>query len=97
MAAAINTMLTGATPTANGRAPKASLAPLKGVRNPHHLLAGGQGGLPQNSQGRPWNGDYIFSSGDLVEDLTHNFFLETGARNNNSRSGKWSSTRQRER
>jgi hypothetical protein len=23
-----------------------------------------------------------FSSGDLVEDLTHNFFLETGARNN---------------
>ena len=24
----------------------------------------------------------MFSSGDLVEDLTHNFFLETGARNN---------------
>jgi len=24
----------------------------------------------------------LFSSGDLVEDLTHNFFLETGARNN---------------
>ena len=24
----------------------------------------------------------VFSSGDLVEDLTHNFFLETGARNN---------------
>ena len=43
----------------------------------------GQGALPQNSPGRPWNGDYIFSSGDLVEDLTHNFFLETeGARNN---------------
>ena len=39
------------------------------------------GALPQNSQGRPWNGDYVFSSGDLVEDLTHNFFLETGARN----------------
>ena len=37
---------------------------------------------PQNSQGRPWNGDYVFASGDLVEDLTHNFFLETGARNN---------------
>ena len=83
VAAAINTMLTGATPTTtNGRAPKASLAPLKGVGNPHHFLAGGQGALPQNSQGRPWTGDYIFSSGDLVEDLTHNFFLETGARNN---------------
>jgi Mn-containing catalase len=81
VAATINTMLTGASPTDDGRAPKASLAPLKGVGNPHHFLAGGQGALPQNSQGRPWNGDYVFSSGDLVEDLTHNFFLETGARN----------------
>ena len=26
--------------------------------------------------------DYVFASGDLIEDLTHNFFLETGARNN---------------
>src|SRR6187397_130950 len=81
VATAINTMLTGASPTDDGRAPKASLVPLKGVGNPHHFLAGGQGALPQNSQGRPWNGDYVFSSGDLVEDLTHNFFLETGARN----------------
>jgi Mn-containing catalase len=80
--ATINTMLTGATPIDDGRAPDAALADLKGVGNPHHFLAGGQGALPQNSQGRPWNGDYVFSSGDLVEDLTHNFFLETGARNN---------------
>ena len=55
---------------------------LKGVRNPQHFIAGGQGALPQDSTGKPWNGDYVFSSGDLVEDLTHNFFLETGARNN---------------
>ena len=54
---------------------------MKGIGNPHHFLAGGQGALPQDSLGRPWNGDYVFSSGDLVEDLTHNFFLETGARN----------------
>ena len=32
--------------------------------------------------GKPWSGDYVFSSGDLIEDLTHNFFLETGARSN---------------
>ena len=31
---------------------------------------------------KPWDGSNVFSSGDLVEDLTHNFFLETGARNN---------------
>ncbi|HUQ21473.1 MAG TPA: manganese catalase family protein [Gaiellaceae bacterium] len=83
VANAINTMLTGATPasSSNGRGPGSPLAKLKGVGNPHHFLVGGQGALPQNSQGRPWNGDYVFSSGDLVEDLTHNFFLETGARN----------------
>jgi Mn-containing catalase len=82
VAATINTMLTGATPIDDGRAPDAALSALKGIGNPHHFLAGGQGALPQNSQGRPWNGDYVFCSGDLVEDLTHNFFLETGARNN---------------
>lgn len=80
--ATINTMLTGATPTNDGKAPSDSLTDVLGVGNPHHFIAGGQGALPQNSQGRPWNGDYVFSSGDLVEDLTHNFFLETGARNN---------------
>ena len=86
VATAINTMLTGASPTSNGRSrsplPTSSpLADVKGIGNPHHFLAGGQGSLPQDSNGRPWNGDYVFSSGDLVEDLTHNFFLETGARN----------------
>jgi Mn-containing catalase len=81
VSATINNMLTGAT-RIDGRAPDSVLADVKGVGNPHHFLAAGQGALPQNSQGRPWNGDYIFSSGDLVEDLTHNFFLETGARNN---------------
>jgi Mn-containing catalase len=87
VATAINTMLTGASPDENGRArtPLATRSPLadvKGIGNPQHFLAGGQGALPQDSNGRPWNGDYVFASGDLVEDLTHNFFLETGARNN---------------
>jgi Mn-containing catalase len=80
--ATINTMLTDPGAADDGRAPEAALASLKGVGNPHHTIAGGRAALPQNSQGRPWNGDYVFSSGDLVEDLTHNFFLETGARNN---------------
>jgi Mn-containing catalase len=85
VATAINTMLTGASPTdgrARSDATRNPLAGVKGVGNPQHFLAGGQGALPQDSNGRPWNGDYVFSSGDLVEDLTHNFFLETGARNN---------------
>ncbi len=82
VSATINTMLTDGSNADDGRAPDAALASLKGIGNPHHTIAGGRAALPQNSQGRPWNGDYVFSSGDLVEDLTHNFFLETGARNN---------------
>jgi Mn-containing catalase len=79
VSAAINTMLTGAD--SGDKAPGAGLAGLKGVRNTQHFLApGGLGTLVQDSMGKPWNGDYVFSSGDLVEDLTHNFFLETGAR-----------------
>lgn len=50
VAAAINTMLTGATAETNGRknggSPGAPLAGLKGVGNPHHFIAGGQGALP---------------------------------------------------
>jgi Mn-containing catalase len=78
VAATINTMLTGAAGT--DKAPAAALKGLKGSRNTQHFLMGGLGALPQDSMGKPWNGDYVFSSGDLVEDLTHNFFLETGAR-----------------
>src|SRR5829696_3671241 len=82
VAATINSMLTGASPVDDGRAPSAALSGVKGVGNPHHFIAGGQGALPQDARGMPWTGDYVFSSGDLVEDLTHNFFLETGARQN---------------
>ena len=69
--AAINTMLTGADPE-----------DFKGVGNPQQWIAGGKSALPQDAMGNPWNGDYVTATSDLVEDLTHNFFLETGARNN---------------
>jgi Mn-containing catalase len=35
--------------------------------------------------GVPWNGSYVFSSGNLKLDLLHNFFLECGARANKIR------------
>ncbi len=79
VSAAINTMLTDpskATETAPAEVDEADF------RNPQHFIAGGRAALPQDSNGNPWNGDYVHASGDLVEDLTHNFFLETGARNN---------------
>jgi manganese catalase len=75
VSAAINTMLTGAA--GDGDLPEA-----KELLNPQQFIAGGASALPQDSNGKPWNGDYVNATGDLVEDLTHNFFLETGARNN---------------
>jgi Mn-containing catalase len=81
VAVAINTMLTDPGNVAE-RAPSDSLAEYKGRGNPQHFLSGGLGALPQDSNGKPWNGEYVFASGDLIEDLTHNFFLETGARQN---------------
>jgi Mn-containing catalase len=71
----INTMLTGA-------GEKGDLPEPASLLNPQQIIAGGAATLLQDSNGKPWNGDYVTSTGDLVEDLTHNFFLETGARNN---------------
>jgi Mn-containing catalase len=97
VATAINTMLSGATDAehglvgglknmvgggSDGAGKAGSLAGVVGTRNTQQFLAGGAGALCQDSMGKPWTGENVFSSGDLVEDLTHNFFLETGARNN---------------
>jgi Mn-containing catalase len=75
VATAINTMLTGA-------AGDGKMVDAHELLNPQQFIAGGAAALAQDSNGKPWNGDYVTSTGDLVEDLTHNFFLETGARNN---------------
>jgi Mn-containing catalase len=77
---AINTMLTGAAKKKAGK--KGSLKGLSDHRNAQQFLAGGASALVQDSMGKPWNGDYVNATGDLIGDLTHNFFLETGARNN---------------
>jgi Mn-containing catalase len=77
---AINTMLTGAAKGKAGK--KGSLKGIKDARNSQEFLAGGAAAMVQDSMGKPWNGDYVNATGDLIGDLTHNFFLETGARNN---------------
>src|ERR1700710_935595 len=77
---AINTMLTGATDGKPGEL--GDLSDVKSTRNTQQFIAGGAATMVQDSMGKPWSGDYVSASGDLIEDLTHNFFLETGARNN---------------
>ena len=76
---AINTMLTGA---AKAKPKKGALKGVKDARNSQQFLAGGASAMVQDSMGKPWSGDYVNATGDLIGDLTHNFFLETGARNN---------------
>lgn len=84
VAYAINMLLTGTT--VRGTDPSAT--PLKDAtdaRNSYHFLSSGQTALPIDSMGQPWNGSYVFSSGNLKLDLLHNFFLECSARANKMR------------
>jgi Mn-containing catalase len=55
------------------------------VRYHHHFIQGGPGHTVADSHGAPWRGDYVFNSGNLVLDLLHNFFLESGARTHKAR------------
>lgn len=57
----------------------------KDLRNTYSLIATAQTSLAGDSMGNPWRGDYVFSSGNLVLDLLHNFFLECGARTHKMR------------
>lgn len=80
---AINMVLTGTTSPGNPNS-----APLKeGVnkRNSYFFIATAQTSMPGDSMGRAWTGDNVFSSGNLVLDLLHNFFLECGARTHKMR------------
>ncbi len=50
-----------------------------------HFIGTGLGAFCGDSGGNHWNGSYVFSSGNLILDLLHNFFLENGARTNKLR------------
>lgn len=86
VAAAINNLLNGPQRQSDGHSnedpaesPWATDNMLR-EGNPHHFIVTGQAALAANSLGQPWRGDYVFSSGNLILDLLHNFFLENGAR-----------------
>ncbi|RFA32395.1 manganese catalase [Virgibacillus dokdonensis] len=57
----------------------------KDSRNTYQFIATAQTALVGDSMGRAWTGDNVFSSGNLVLDLLHNFFLEVGARTHKMR------------
>jgi len=79
VSAAINSCLNGPR-TANQNEDSFPLNDLPGGAFGGHYIAAAQTALPVDSRGMPWTGDYVFSSGNLILDLLHNFFLENGAR-----------------
>jgi Mn-containing catalase len=89
VAATINALLTGGRTDDPSDEAKVTSDPLNygqdGTGNRHHFIATGLGAICGNSVGNAWTGDYVFSSGNLILDLVHNFFLENGARTNKLR------------
>jgi Mn-containing catalase len=53
---------------------------MKDIRLAAAFLSNGGGSTPVNSNGAPWNNDFITTTGNVVTDLLHNFHLECGAR-----------------
>lgn len=81
--ATVNALMSGVQPkgsTSNGDAPFRHVVGAGGSIKTH-VAPGPFGGIMcADSLGRPWSGEYIFNSGNLILDLLHNFFLENGAR-----------------
>mgnify|MGYP001170047279 CR=1 FL=1 len=83
VAATVNALLDAPAPETDPEA--APYEAVKDVRLSQHFILGGPGHLVGDSQAKPWMGDYVFNSGNLVLDLLHNFFLECGARTHKAR------------
>jgi Mn-containing catalase len=75
----INQLLNGSGEEAVG-AGGSTGAPLEEAikhANPHHFIMGAQASLPVDAGGNPWNGNYVYSHGNLISDLLNNVVLES--------------------
>ncbi|HZG74267.1 MAG TPA: manganese catalase family protein [Paenibacillus sp.] len=75
----INQLLTGTGEQMPGNA-GVDAAPLDDAvktANPHHFIIGAQASLPVDAAGLPWQGNYVYSHGNLVTDLLDNLVLES--------------------
>ncbi|HZG73756.1 MAG TPA: manganese catalase family protein [Chondromyces sp.] len=75
----INQLLNGAGEEAvgNGGGTGAPLEEAIKHANPHHYIMGAQASLPVDAAGNPWNGNYVYSHGNLISDLLDNLVLES--------------------
>ncbi|PLR98404.1 manganese catalase family protein [Bacillus sp. T33-2] len=75
----INMLLNGSGEEQAGNA-GADGAPLdEAVKHaiPHHFIIGAQASLPEDANGNPWLGNYVYSHGNLISDLLDNIVLES--------------------
>ncbi|KIL50923.1 manganese catalase family protein [Jeotgalibacillus campisalis] len=79
--ALISQLLDGASPEDQAKAAEdPNVAAIMGGVNPQQLIVSGLGALPTNSNGVPWNGSYMVSSGNLLADMRSNLHAETQGR-----------------
>lgn len=81
----INLCIDGSVGNGSTNPDDTPLEPVLPLGNKANFIMGGQNALPMDSGGKPWSGDNVFSSGTLVTDLLHNFYLECGARTHKMR------------
>jgi Mn-containing catalase len=53
---------------------------MKDIRLAASFFGGGGGAAPIDSNGLPWNGTFVTSTGNIIMDMLFNFHLECGAR-----------------
>ena len=76
----VNVLASGPDPERNDDISKAPYADMKDMRSAANFLHAGGAATVTDSNFRPWTGENVFSTGNLVLDTLHNFFLECGAR-----------------
>jgi Mn-containing catalase len=59
---------------------EAPFVAMKDIRLASAFVSAGGGAKPVDSDGLPWNGSYVTSTGNVVMDMLFNFQLECGAR-----------------
>jgi Mn-containing catalase len=58
----------------------APFAPMEDIRLAASFLSNGGGAMPVDSNGLPWNGTFVTTTGNVIMDMLFNFHLECGAR-----------------
>ena len=58
----------------------APFAPMQDIRLAAGFFSAGGGAMPADSNGLPWNGTFVTTTGNVIMDMLFNFHLECGAR-----------------